>query len=88
MAKNRKKKSLKMGKNSLDYRELRKLKSNNPNVIKERYVDKQKRLREEEESRLDLATVRKGQFGWEKSDSFIEGDFEVIENKYERSSQY
>lgn len=77
MAKNKKKTSRKAGK-SMSRRDLDRLKNNNPNVLRERYVDKKKRLKDEEDRKLDNATVKKGSFGWKKSESFIEGTFEVI----------
>ena len=45
-------------------KKLRYMKENNPNLFRESWIDKQKRLEAEEEERLNRAVTRKGSPLW------------------------
>lgn len=50
--------------NILKRNQLKRMRKTNPSVFKETWRDKQIRLKQEEQQKLDHATVRRGSFSW------------------------
>ena len=48
--------------------QLKRMRKTNPNVFKETWRNKQIRLKQEEQQKLDNATVRRGSFSWKEGE--------------------
>lgn len=48
--------------------QLKRMRKTNPSVYKETWRDKQIRLKQEEQQKLDNATVRRGSFSWKEGE--------------------
>lgn len=48
--------------------QLKRMRKTNPNVFKETWRNREIRLKEEEQQKLDHATVRRGSFSWKEGE--------------------